>query len=73
MTKKLSHRGYYVMATRASAYPRSWRWRIVRRGEPMGVRIEGAGFGSYEAARVAGRRALDDFLKHLELEKSRPD
>jgi hypothetical protein len=47
------------MATRESAYPPSWRWRIVRRGKPtMGVRIEGGGFTTYEAARLVGSRAL---------------
>jgi hypothetical protein len=55
MTRKLNHWGYYVMATRESAYPPSRRWRIVRRGKPMGVRIEGGGFTTYEAARMAGR------------------
>jgi hypothetical protein len=44
MIKKLNHRGYYVMATRQTAYPPSWRWRIVRRGKLMGVRLEGGGF-----------------------------
>jgi hypothetical protein len=71
MTQKLNHRGYYVMATRQRAYPPSWRWRIVRRGEPMGVQIEGGGFTTYDAARQAGKVALADFLEQLELEKSR--
>jgi hypothetical protein len=44
MIQKLNHRGYYVMATRETAYPPSWRWRIVRRGEPMGVQIEAVAF-----------------------------
>ena len=44
MIKKLNHPGYYVMATRQTAYPPSWRWRIVRRGKLMGVRLEGGGF-----------------------------
>jgi hypothetical protein len=44
MIKKSNHRGYYVMATRQTTYPPSWRWRIVRRGKPMGVRVEGGGF-----------------------------
>jgi hypothetical protein len=70
MFKKLNH-SYYVMVTRQTAYPPSWRWRIVRRGEPMGVQIEGCGFSSYHAARLAGGRALADFLEQLELEKSR--
>src|ERR1700684_1117634 len=57
MIQKLNHRGYYVMATRQTAYPPSWRWRIVRRGEPMGVQIEGGGFTTYDAARLAGKRS----------------
>ena len=71
MIQKLNHRGYYVMATRQTAYPPSWRWRIVRRGEPMGVQIEGGGFSTYDAARLAGTLALADFLEQLELEKFR--
>ena len=70
MIKKLNH-SYYVMVTRQTAYPPSWRWRIVRRGKPMGVRIEGGGFSNYGMARLAGRRALADFLERLELEKFR--
>jgi hypothetical protein len=41
----------------------------MRRGEPMGVRIEGDGFPTYVAARLAGSLALADFLEQLELEK----
>ena len=40
----------------------------MRRGEPMGVRSEGGGFTTYVAARLAGGRALTDFLEQLELE-----
>jgi hypothetical protein len=65
MIKKLNH-SYYV--TRQTACPPSWRWRIVRRGKPMGVRIEGGGFSNYGIARLAGRQALADFLEQLELE-----
>jgi hypothetical protein len=64
-----NQRGYYVRATRETAYPPSWRWQIMRRGEPMGVRIEGDGFPTYVAARLAGGLALADFLEQLELEK----
>jgi hypothetical protein len=71
MIQKSNHRGYYVMATRQTTYPPSWRWRIVRRGKPMGVQIEGGGFSSYHAARLAGKLALEDFLERLLLEKSR--
>jgi hypothetical protein len=73
MIQKLNHPGYYVMATRQTAYPPSWRWRIVRRGEPMGVQIEGGGFSTYHAARMAGSRALAEFLERFELEKKRAE
>ena len=71
MTKKLW--GYYVLATRKATFPPSWRLRIIRRGKPMGVRIEGGGFTTYEAARLVGSRALADFLDKLERERLRPD
>jgi hypothetical protein len=68
-----NHRGYYIRATRETAYPPSWRWRIMRRGKPMGVCIEGGGFATYDAARLAGKPELAHFLEQLELEKSRID
>jgi len=71
MIQKLNHRGYYVVATRQTAYPPSWRWRIVRRGEPMGVQIEGGGFTTHHAARLDGKLELAHFLEQLELEKFR--
>jgi hypothetical protein len=73
MIQKLNHRGYYLSVTRQVAYPPAWRWRIMRRGKPMGVRIEGSGFPSYDAARLAGGWALADFLEQLEREKKRDD
>jgi hypothetical protein len=73
MTKVLNHRGYYIRAARETAFPPSWRWRIMRRGKPMGVRIEGGGFSTYDAARLAGKLVLANFLEQLELENSRID
>jgi hypothetical protein len=69
MIEKLNHRGYYIRATRETAYPSSWRWRIIRRGKPMGVRIEGGGFTTYDAARLAGKLALTNFIEQLELDE----
>lgn len=71
MNSERNHFGYYVLATREATYPPSWRWRIIRRGNPMGIRLEASGFSSYEAARFAGRVALTDFLDELESERSR--
>jgi hypothetical protein len=34
-------------------------------------RSKGGGFATYEAARLAGKLALEDFLERLVLEKSR--
>jgi len=66
------HQGYYVLVARQiDTYPAAFRWQIMRRGEPMGVQIGDDGFPSYLAARLAGGRALADFLEQLELEKSR--
>jgi hypothetical protein len=39
----------------------------------MGVQIEGGGFSTYEAARLAGKLELAYFLELLELEKKRAD
>ena len=65
--------GYYVRAIRDLTHPPSWRWRIIRRGNPMGVLLEAGGFSTYEAARFAGNVALADFLEQLEREKLRND
>jgi hypothetical protein len=74
MIQKSNHQGYFIMVARENhTYPPSFRWQIMRRGEPMGVRIEGGGFTTYVAARLAGGRALVDFLEQLELEQSRID
>jgi hypothetical protein len=66
------NRGYYILVARQNdTYPPAFRWQIMRRGEPMGVQIGEDGFPTYLAARLAGGRALADFLEQLELEKSR--
>ncbi len=65
--------GYYVMAIRDVAHPPSWRWRIIRRGKPMGVWLEAGGFSSYEAARCAGNAASGRISHRLEREKLRDD
>jgi hypothetical protein len=74
MIQKSNHRGYFITVARQNDnYPPSFRWQIMRRGEPMGVRIAGGGFTTYVAARLAGGRALADFLEQLEQEKKRAE
>jgi hypothetical protein len=73
MVRERDDWGYYVRAIRDLTHPPSWRWRIIRRGNPMGVLLEAGGFSTYEAARFAGKVALADFLEQLEREKLRDD
>jgi hypothetical protein len=73
MVREREYWGYYVRAIRDLTHPPSWRWRIIRRGKPMGVLLEARGFSTYEAARFAGNVALADFLEQLEREKLRND
>jgi len=73
MVRERDDWGYYVRAIRDLTHPPSWRWRIIRRGNPMGVLLEAGGFRTYEAARFAGKVALADFLEQLEREKLRND
>jgi hypothetical protein len=54
MTKVLPHLGYYIRAARETAFPPSWRWRIMRRGKPMGVRIGSPGTNSAGTALSSG-------------------
>ena len=73
MVRERDDWGYYVRAIRDLTHPTSWRWRIIRRGQAMGVLLEAGGFSTYDAARFAGKVALDDFLEQLEREKLRSD
>ena len=73
MVRERDDWGYYIRAICDLTHPPSWRWRIIRRGNPMGVLLEAGGFRTYEAARFAGNVALADFLEQLEREKLRND
>jgi hypothetical protein len=46
--------GYYVRAIRDLTHPPSWRWRIIRRGNPMGVLLEA---GASAAMKARGSQA----------------
>ena len=65
MVRERDDWGYYVRAIRDLTHSPSWRWRIIRRGNPMGVLLEAGGFSTYEAARFAGGVALADSLSSL--------
>ncbi|QDM25732.1 hypothetical protein FNL56_06125 [Tardiphaga sp. vice304] len=71
MKSKFDSLGYHIVVIRVSKFPVSWRWRIVRRGAPMGVNLEAEGFSDYLMARLAGNRALGEFLEELMTERLR--
>jgi hypothetical protein len=73
MITKFNPRSYYAMVIRQMTFPPLWLWRIVRRGKAMGVQVEGGGFTTLVAARLAGKLALANFLEQLELENFRID
>ena len=49
----------------------SWAWRIQRKSRPLGVKIIGDPVRTEQAARIAGERALTDFLERLSQEVER--
>jgi len=48
----------YFVITKAQGRPRAWAWEIRRRSKPIGVRLNGNGFKSEFAAKLAGEKAL---------------
>jgi hypothetical protein len=53
---------YYISAARDRS---GWGWQIHRRSCPMGVKLCVGGFDSERSARLAGEKALRDFLERL--------
>jgi hypothetical protein len=53
---------YYIDVRRSGA---SWEWEIQRRSKPLGVRWGGSGFVSRAGAKLAGEKALREFLAEL--------
>jgi hypothetical protein len=57
-----------VVVTRDAGSMR-FGWQIRRRATPMGVKLEDHNFASYDAARAAGKRALEEFLDGISTEE----
>ena len=55
----------YFVITKAQGRPRAWAWEIRRRSKPIGVRLNGNGFKSEFAAKLAGEKALRQILDGL--------
>jgi hypothetical protein len=46
-----------------------WEWEILRRSQPLGVRLCGDGLQSEQAAKLAGEKALRELLERLRREE----
>ena len=55
----------YFVATKRRRRLREWSWEIQRRSKPLGIRLNGDGFKSEFAARLAGEKALRELLDGL--------
>jgi hypothetical protein len=62
---------YYVVTSGQGESPDRWSWEIRRKSKPLGVKMTGDGYQSYQAAQFAGKRALADFLNALSKEEKR--
>jgi hypothetical protein len=68
MSRKPTHRDYYVVVTRDAASMR-FGWQIRRRATPMGVKLEDHNFASYDAAKAGGKRTLEELLDGISTEE----
>jgi hypothetical protein len=62
---------YYITSSRTGERPDRWGWEILRKSQPLGIKMSADGFQSESAAQFAGKRALADFLADLEKEDRR--
>jgi hypothetical protein len=60
----------FFVAVKRRRRLREWSWEIQRRSKPLGVRLDGDGFKSEFAAKLAGEKALRDLLDGLAKEEN---
>ena len=60
----------FFVAVKRRRRLREWSWEIQRRPRPLGVRLNGDGFKSEFAAKLAGEKALRDLLDGLAQEEN---
>jgi hypothetical protein len=70
MIQIATHRDYFVAVTQEGDGPDCFCWELRQRKTPMGVKVRVRGFRSPEAAEVAGKTALAEFLEGLSIEES---
>ena len=62
---------YHVVTSRTGERPERWSWEILRKSNPLGIKMTVDGFQSEMAAQFAGKRALADFISELLKEDKR--
>jgi hypothetical protein len=65
-----THGDYFVAITREGDGPDCYGWELRHKKTPMGVKVKVHGFRSPEAAEVAGKTVLAEFLEGLSTEES---
>jgi hypothetical protein len=70
MIQIATHGDYFVAVTQEGDGPDCFCWELRHGKTPMGVKVRVRGFRSSEAAEVAGKTALAEFLEGLSIEES---
>ena len=72
MLHHTKNRGLFVLVRREDEGNDSlFRWGIYRRRIPFGVKLSEGGFGSYQAAHTAGKKALAELLEQIQNEEEK--
>jgi hypothetical protein len=62
----------YFVVTSSRGRPSVWTWEIQSRPNPLGIKLGGADFNSEPGAKLAGEKALIEFLVRLATRKKCP-
>jgi hypothetical protein len=60
---------YYIVTVETGGRPARWRWEILRRSRPMGVKLGVGGYPTQIAAEQAGGVVLARFLQDIAREE----
>ena len=61
---------YLLVITSRDRLKGPWGWKIQRKSKPLGIKYYNNDFKTESAARIAGEKALKEFLDHLCREKN---
>ena len=55
---------YFILVRRRRGLA-TWSWKLQRRSKPLGFKMMDEGFESWDAAKLAGEKALEDLLRRI--------